>query len=425
MKKKQSGNNDAGSTTGFSKVPAQSDFYSTAPTEQPLHQDRVAGTDAIRVQKTGRHQAASGVRKATVDPREKQALLGILKAGITIILLLIVFFLLWKGINIYEESVWLDNQSEQQLSPVMKETVLVEDFDILNQDAREMFAERVEAWKEAARLVRSSDGLLARSNYDQAIVRCQDALKIEPAHMGALERLGLLYYNKGMVVESINAYTRLLSVDPSRTDLQVKLIQALDAYEDSPAVIYMAEWYLSENSYNDDIQRYLANAFFKLEDFEKASVAYHRVLNDSPDDHVAREKQAKCHMHLSQWELALQSLDALSESNYRDPNYYHDIAVCNAQLGHSYETVQILGKAAHLFGQQIVVGWIQDPQLDPVREDRTFQAFADRVGGEEFRKWLEKVAQSMDADERKDDVAPQLKLPDQGGLDKELLTPNR
>lgn len=423
MKKNQTGNNDVRSGADFKQAPAHSDFYSTAPIERPLHQDRIA--DEVRVKKTGRHQAASGGRKQTADPREKQALLAILKAGITLLLLLIVFFVLWKGIKLYEENIWFKNQAQEEPSPVMKETVLVEEFDILNQNARELFAERVEVWKEAARLVRSADGLVLRNNYDQAISRCQDALKVEPAHMGALERLGKLYFDKGLFVESINSYTRLLSLDPSRADLQEELIRALDAYEDSAAVIYMAEWYLSEHNYNANIQRYLANAFFQREEFEKATVAYKRVLNDSPNDTEAREKLSKCYMYLSRWDLALEALDALRETNYRDADYYRDIAICHAQLGHSQETVQTLGKAAHLFGQQMVVAWIQDPQLDPVREDRTFQAFADRVGGEEFRKWLEKVANSMDADERKVDVAPQLKLPEQGGLDKELLSPSR
>jgi tetratricopeptide (TPR) repeat protein len=148
------------------------------------------------------------------------------------------------------------------------------------------------------------------------------------------------------------------------------------------------------------------------------------VLKDAPSDVAAREKLSQSYIYLEQWELALESLEKLREQNYRDPVYYHDMAICHAQLGHSQETVQTLGKAAHLFGQNVVMGWVQDPQLDPIREDRTFQAFAERIGGEEFRKWLEKVAQSMEAEERQD-VTPQLKLPSQGSLDQELLSPRK
>jgi len=128
-------------------------------------------------------------------------------------------------------------------------------------------------------------------------------------------------------------------------------------------------------------------------------------------------------MILKEYGKALEVLERLREFNYREQRYYRKIVVCNAQMGRSLETVQTLGKAAHLFGQNVVIGWIQDPMLDPVREDRTFQAFADRVGGEEFRKWLEKVAKAMDGNEE-EDIAPQLNLPEQQRPDATLLQRN-
>jgi len=332
--------------------------------------------------------------------------------------------MLYKGIKLYEESIWIDNQEVPEASPVMQKVTLVEDFDIENQDARKIFAERIEVWKEADRLVRSADDLLKRDNFDLAISRCQDALRIDPSHMGALERLGILYFDTGKMVESINAYIRLLSVDPSRIDLQEKLIKSLDSNGDAEAVVFVARWYLEQNFYDSDVQRYLANALFQQKLYDEAVEAYERVVKDDSKDVAALEKLSQCQMNLKHYDKALDVLERLRESNYRDQNYYHLIAVCNAQLGKSKETVQTLGKAAHLFGQNTVVGWIQDPRLDPVREDRTFQAFADRVGGEEFRMWLEKVAKTMEGEERKD-IAPQLTLPKGEKLDAELLKPRK
>lgn len=421
MKRKKQNNNTPKSAAGYDHQSSNSDFYAAgSKSEQPLygqqHRPSVRG-----VHKTGRHQDATERRKEGVDIREKMALEAILKSGVMILLLLIAFFMLWKGVSIYEESVFLKNQGDPELSPVMKEVVLVEEFDIESQESRELFAERIEVWKEAKRLVRSADGLLARNNYDQAIERCQKALEINPSHTGALERLGQLYFEKGMFVESINSYVRMLSVDPSREDLQEKVIQALDAHHDADAVTYMSRWYLEENPYNANVQRYLANALFTQEKFVEAANAYGRVLKDNPGDVEALEQQAQSYMYLKEYAQALKTLDMLRENNYRDANYYRSIAVCHAQLGQGMETVQTLGKAAHLFGQNIVIGWIQDPRLDPVREDRTFQAFADRVGGEEFRKWLEKVAKTMDGEER-EDITPQLTLPKEN-LEPELLKP--
>ena len=403
---------------GYDNIPVHTDFYSGNPVEQPLNQDRHSHSGGVR--KTGRHQAVQGRRKETVDPREKQALLALFKAGIMLLLLMIAFFMLWKGIKIYEESVFQKEQALPEKSPVLREFLQLDDFDIRNQDARDAFADRIDMWKEADRLVRSAEAHLLRSNYDQAIVRCQDALKIDPAHMGALEHLGALYFQKGMYVEAINSYIRLLSVDPSRRNFQEKLIQSLDAHGDANAVVFMSNWYLEQNPYDENVQRYLANALYQQEKYDESAEAYERVLKDSPNDVLAMEQLANTYVLLKEYGKSLVVLEKLRERDYTNQRYYRMITMCNAQLGNSQETVQTLGKAAHLFGQGVVVGWMQDPMLDPVREDRTFQSFADRVGGEEFRKWLEQVARAMDSEGKKD-VAPQLIVPTEERIDPTLL----
>jgi tetratricopeptide (TPR) repeat protein len=425
MRRKRQDSSLGQGTAGFDHIARGADLYSSgAPEEQPLYADRrISGAGHVR--KTGRHQAVTGRRKETADPREKMALLAILKSVIVILLLMITFFLLWKGIKLYEEKVWMDAQGEEKIAPVLSEMVLVEEFDIANKDARDVFAERIKVWRESQRLVGSVDTLLARGNIDQAIKRCQDALRLDPAHSGALERLGELYFKKGLFIESVNSYIRLLSVDPSRKDMQVKLIKSLDAQDDSKSVVFMAQWYQEENTYNEDVQRFLANALFEQGNFAEAAAAYERVLVDDAADVLAREKLADSYMNLEQYDKALTALEALRVTNYREQRYYHAIAICNAQLRNSEETVQALGKAAHLFGQKVVVSWVKDPKLDPVREDRAFQAFADRVGGEEFRKWLEQMAKTMEGAER-EDVEPQLKLPTTSDtIDPELLQQRR
>ncbi len=424
MKKKNHSSSGPRQAGRFEHLPTDSDFYAGGGSgEQPLYQER-AHSASSRVRKTGRHKAVTGRRKEAVDQRERMALLAILKTAVMILLLGILFFMLWKGIKLYEESIWMKNQVAVEPSPVMREVALVEDFNITNANDRLQFVERVEIWKETDRLVRSADNLLKGNNFDQAILRCQEALRLDPAHMGALERLGTLYFSQGLYVESINSYIRLLSVDPSRADLQKLLIQSLDAHGDSDAVVFMAQWYLSEQYYDADIQRFLANAYYKKEQYAEAAAAYERVVKDSPKDNAAQELLAKAYMKLGNFEQALVPLETLRESNYREANYYRMITVCNAQLGRSQETVQTLGRAAHLFGQNTVIGWMQDPLLDPVRQDRTFQAFADRVGGEEFRKWLEKVAQTMEGSDRKE-ITPLLTLPEQDKMDTELLKPRK
>ena len=355
-----------------------------------------------------------------MDPREKQALMAILKSTILILLLLIVFFMLWKGVGLYEESIRMEHESVPLNARILQEVVPLETFDLQDQDARDEFGERIARWKDADRLVRSADALLQHNIYDQAIEQCRDALRKDPSHRGALERLGALYYAKSNYIEAVNAYIRLLSVDPSEKKTQKLLIQSLDALNDYRAVRYMAEWYLDQNIHDTEVQRYLADSLYAQEEFEAAVEAYDRVLRQTPNDFKVMEFQATACMHLQQYEKALVVLEKVREHDHGNPDHYKKIVICNAQLQRGRETVQALGRAAHLFGEKMVIGWIQDPQLDPVREDRAFQAFTDRVGGEEFRHWLEKVASSIEAEGQQPAIGPQMEMPSEETQKNEL-----
>lgn len=405
MKRKLHKNSAHHESIVFNSEATNSDFYAGGQSERPLYQDRL-GSHTNRVRKTVRHQAAEGHRKEATDPREMTALLGILKLTILVLLLVITLVIIWKGAEIYENRLALDNQPMPEDSAI--NIASIDDLGVSEQGAGDVYVGRLETWKETRRLMSTVDALLYHNNVEQAIARCQDALKLDPFHMEALERLGRLYATQGMHNEAIKTYIRLLDVDPSRKDLQKALIKTLDSIRDSNAVISLARWYLEQNNYDEDIQRFMSNAYFRLEQYNEAAVSYERVLKDAPDDTQAMGNLASAYMHMEQYDKALTVWNRLGAINYRDKNCYRQIAICNAQLGNGLETVQSLGKAAHLFGQNTVVLWIQDPMLDPVRFDRDFRAFADSVGGEEYRKWLEKVAKNIEDELQKQEVIPLL-----------------
>lgn len=424
--RKHSKKSSSRASGGFERLPSSSsnDFYSASPSEKPLD-DESGISDSKRVRGTGRHQSTGGRPVEKIDPREKVALVAILKSGIMVLLLVIALILLRQGIKLYEDSVWLDHKGVPEKSPVLQEIVMTGDFDIQNKDSREQFAQRIELWKEADRLVHSADILLHRNIYDQAIEQCQDALRKDPSHRGALERLGRLYYSKKDYVEAANAYIRLLSVDPSEKAVQKRLIASLDALDDHKAVVFMTEWYLGENLFDVEIKRYQAHSFYALENFEEAVIAYDRVLLEWPNDMLVLERQAAASMQTRQYEKALVSFSKLGEKNYRNPVYYKQIVLCNVKLDHAREAVLALGRAVELFGASLVMGWIQDPQLDPIRQDRSFQAFTDRIGGKEFRWQLEQMA--SETEEKEDasaNMEPKLAIPSSEFQDNHLLEKN-
>jgi len=78
---------------------------------------------------------------------------------------------------------------------------------------------------------------------------------------------------------------------------------------------------------------------------------------------------------------------------------FGQLAVCYAQLQQVNDAVNIMARAAEVFGDHIVIGWLKDPAMDVVREERIFQAFTDRVADEETRKWLEQMARKIKKEE--------------------------
>lgn len=397
-------------------APSSSGFYSGGRTEAPLYDFGAKSSGVESSNNTSRHQPLDSGRKQTEDPREKRALVAILKGIITIMLLGISFFVLRKGISLYETHLQIV-RDEQILksTQTLDVAVAIDDLDFKTIASRAQFVDRISDWREADRLVRSADVLLLRDIRGPAIVRCKEALILDPTHIGALQKLADLYFQEEQFAEAVNIDLRLLSIDPSQAAVQEKLVKALDALGDSEAVMYMAAWYQDQNLYNDDMQRYLANAYYVRGEFSEALEAYTTLLSKSPKDKQGLERQADSYMKLEQYKQALVPLEMLRKSNFRGKNYYKQTSICNAQLNDPQTTVQVLSRAAHLFDQNLIIEWIQDPQFDVIRSDRVFQSFTDRVGGAEFRQWLETVS---DVGKPDAPVAPKV---DEGNLDVDLL----
>lgn len=392
-------------SAGYDHRATGSDFYNSSHAERPLYQER-GGGQSERVNKTARHKAVTGRRKEDPDIRDKMALLGILKSVIIMLFLIIVIFMIYKGAQIYEQKLTMENEPPPEISAVMQEFAMGEDFDITNQD-QDAFKQQIATWKYTEQLVNTADALVSRNNYDGAIELCEQVLQLDPLHLGAYGRLGQLYFDKGLHTEAINAYSRALSIDPSQQEFQMALIKVLDTIGDSDAVIAAAQWYQEVNVYDQEVQRAIANSYFREENFEEAATAYARFLKDNPEDAEVLDRLAVSHLQLEQYDEALEVLKELRIINHRDPLCYQRIAICYAQLGKGVETVETLSISAHLFGPNVVAAWMQDPIMSSINDDETYSLFVKRIGGDSFREYLNRIAQVMNLDVTQE-IDPQL-----------------
>ncbi len=359
----------------------ESDFYESGFPEKPLYESHEQESAPSRLHAIDRRRKDKG---ALSNPRrDLAAVYSIVRAVILALLVVAVFFMLRKGVALYEGEQELEGHRLQAMSPVLAEVQLVKDVDIGQEsDIQAFFERQVNDWTEADRLVRAAQGHVRRNNPDQAIERCHDALRSSPANMDVLELLATLYEQKDMHVEAINAYIRLLSLDSSRKELQVSLINTLYRYGDFSSVIYVAGWYLEESGYDADVQFRLAEALFHDQQLIEALNAFERVLKDSPKNAQALISQIDIHMRLNRFAAALPLFDQLYDQLYRHPWFYKRLAICNAQAGRAAQAVQTLGKATSLLGRDRVMEWLKDPQLAVVHEEKIFQPFVRRLESE-------------------------------------------
>jgi tetratricopeptide (TPR) repeat protein len=392
-------------------------YASNQRSEKPLYQDATSSKMAGSMHRTTRHYSSK--RDVVVDERDKSALIFILKLSIVALLLLVLLVVIWKGIGLYEKNMLLEAKKVMEGDQRLDLVLGTETFDIEAASKSGLFSERVKNWQEVERMVRSADAFILRNLYDQAIVRCTDALKLDPLHSGALSRLAQLHYDLGNYQDAVNVYVKLLSIEPSKVEVQEKLIRSLEAYGDYDGVRQMAEWYLESNRFDPDVQRMLANARFKEEDYEGAIEAYEKSLQ-AGEDVEALHKMAAAQMMTLRYSDALASYEKLRRIEYDNPDYHFNVAVCRAQLKLPNETVNALGRAVQVFGTGTVVSWIEDPRLDAVREERAFQIFTDRLAGEEFRIRQEQLARRMSKERQEQVKTPTLRPERQTMIDEKL-----
>jgi len=401
MNKRLKKENNSKPVTKLGNVPVEGDLYTVTPTEKPLH-DTMNKAGERNPRRTSRHHVHKKRQESNVDPRDKAALVAVLRYSIIIVILIISFFLLKRGIDLYEKNIEFKYRSSLATSsPILGTNGPIEDSAVEKRTLEEQIPEFVRRWNEVERHVRAADALLERKIYEQAIERCQQALALDHTHIGALQRLSEMYYLKGNYRGSVNTLVKVLNIDPSREEIQKNLILSLVALKDWKSVVAMAEWYLNRNGTDLEIQKYLAQALYAEERYEEVVPIDTRILTEEPENVASLKRLGKIYIRLGQYAKAAECYKKLRNTDNEKPEYYRELAVCYAQLHQPNDTVNVLARASNIFGERVVIEWLKDVSMDAVRGERVIQQFVDRVADEKTRKWLELLAENMKKRETK------------------------
>ncbi len=197
------------------------------------------------------------------------------------------------------------------------------------------------------------------SERDREVLR-SFALRVDPADAGSHNNLGVLYYNKGMIPEAVEAFTRALALDPQMSTAERNLrIAWCDSGAFAEQVRVLGDR-LAADEADRDARDALANAYLMSGDFDRAVVELERLADARPDDvetivRLARAEQRLGHMDAaSTWlrrALGYRDGDPQLLMQFADVSYHRGLdADALAALERVVERAPHLAEAHFLLG---------------------------------------------------------------------------
>lgn len=368
-------------------------FYSQHAGEAPLD-EYSTGTVGSRVRRTSRHSPA--LRRETSNRASNRAIAIILLRAVLVVVLLVAGFIVLKLVVAHIA----DNPSEKERqkwevkaalmeksappsgafagTPVPQELVV----------SAALIGQRLEQWEQTERHLRSAEALNRRGIDEEAIQRLSQALRTMPDNRAAQNLLMNIYMHAGRYAEAVPLCIRLLDQDCGQQDLQMNLVQALQASGQIEAGLVLADRLLLNQPNNLTVLSIAAAGQIKLGNKEAALALFGRILENDAKNKGALEGCAKIHLEQGDYEKAVPYYLELVRLDPK-PNYYQVLARCYAQQDQPGKAVIFMGQAASLFGTAEIAPWLRDPSFDIIRETVDFRSFADRIVGIETRKAIE------------------------------------
>jgi tetratricopeptide (TPR) repeat protein len=131
------------------------------------------------------------------------------------------------------------------------------------------------------------------SERDRAVLR-GFAVRVDPNDAGAHNNLGVLYYNKGMLDESVAAFTRALSIDPLMATAERNLHIAWRETGLFDSYVSGLEQRLAHDALDRDTRRQLADALLLAGEATLAIPHYERLLAGPDAAHALGQLARAC-----------------------------------------------------------------------------------------------------------------------------------
>ncbi len=135
-------------------------------------------------------------------------------------------------------------------------------------------------------------------------------------------------------------------------------------------------------------------SFIKVKEYNRALEISERFTSTSKYYIDVINKKIEILINEKRYGDAILCLEIVSQARYREPSFYRDYSRCYAKLGDVKSSVEILGKAANIFGQSIVLQWILSDDYELILENSYFKAFSSRIGGQQLASQMNQLSEN-------------------------------
>lgn len=409
FRKKNTGKSE--SRPQAAKPDPERSFYSTHAGEAPL--DEYFDAASFRqTHRTSRHSPSR--RRENSNRASRWSVFLLLFRTALIVLLLIIGFIVLKLVlgRMEEPSERKKQEWEAKAERMVKVSAAASVQGTAVQEpvvSPELLKQRLEQWKQTARHLRSAESLGRQGIDDEAIQRLQQALRVSPDSRTAQQMLVDIYMRRGLHASAVPLCIRLLDQDSNQPELQMKLLQALQASGQTAAGLVLAEEMLEDQPNNMTMLSFAAAGQLALGNTNSALVLFERMLENDDKNKDALKNCGNIYFDRGDYLKAVPYYLELVRLDSR-PEYYQMLALCYAQQNEPGKAVIFMGQSASLFGEAAVSPWLRDTKLDPVRESVEFRSFADRIVGIETRKAIEAINR-REAEKTAPQIPDRLELP--------------
>ena len=332
--------------------------------------------------------------KLANSKRDISALGYIFRLFIVMIILIIFFGFIIFGISIYKERLLIE-QKQILPSAVMTQVLVVNSNEFSSLNNQDFFDKQCTTWEEESENLRKINELYKFGYLEQALDHCNIVLNKNPYNQEALSKVADIFLELNRPIEAVNAYIRLLNLSQKNPTLLRKLITSLFELGDHQAVIKLSDWYYKSYVFNEDIHYLLFQSYIEVKNFDRALEISTRFSKSSSYYVDIINRKVEIFINKKRYNDAILNLDLVSKSRYRDPLFYKDYSRCHARLGNVSESVEILGKAANIFGQSVVLKWLLSEDYELILENNYFKAFSSRIGGQQIAKQLNQLTENQ------------------------------